>query len=85
MAEAIQTIRVDCPSCKGHGYNATAAGETMCTQCEGAGELQKDVPYKFETHGKWTNDEKAEVFGLPLSEVRDAGHSAGDDHQFDGN
>ncbi len=40
--------------------------------------LEKEVDYKFDTHGRFTQDELAEAFGLEPDQVHDAGHSVGD-------
>lgn len=82
-----QVLRIDCPQCKGKGYKGTSGAETPCngpseeagaTGCGGSGVLEREVGFKFETQGKWSVEEKAEAFGIPVEEVRDADHSTGD-------
>ncbi len=75
-----QVVRIDCPECKGNGYVREKGGttESMCMKCEGAGTLEKEIPYKFETNGRISSDEKAEIFDLPVEQVSDGGHSIGD-------
>lgn len=73
-----QILRVDCNTCKGKGYVTEAGSERVCGSCEGRGTIEKEVPYKFESNGRWEKEEIAEVFELPVDQIVDAGHSAGD-------
>lgn len=73
-----QILRIDCNTCKGKGYVTKPTGEEACEACGGSGTLEKEVPFKFETNGKWSNEEKAEAFEIPVDQVVDAGHSTGD-------
>lgn len=75
-----QTLRIDCTVCQGKGYVKRAAtnDEIYCEKCEGRGSLEKEVGYKFESHGKWSREEIAEEFGISADQVRDEGHSNGD-------
>lgn len=73
-----QILRIDCNTCKGKGYTTVAGAESVCASCEGRGTMEKEVPYKFESNGRWEKDELAEVFELPVDQIVDAGHSAGD-------
>lgn len=76
--ERVQILRIDCSTCKGRGYETVTTGERACSACEGRGVIEKEVPYKFESNGRWEKDELAEVFELPVEQIVDAGHSAGD-------
>ncbi|OLS15984.1 MAG: hypothetical protein RBG13Loki_0361 [Promethearchaeota archaeon CR_4] len=73
-----QILRIDCNTCKGKGYETTSEGERACSSCEGRGTTEKEVPFKFETNGRWEKEEIAEAFELPVDQITDAGHSAGD-------
>lgn len=74
-----QILRIDCPTCKGHGYiRDSMMVESICGACEGKGALEREMPYKFETNGKWEKEEIAEAFEIPVEEVKDGGHSTGD-------
>lgn len=72
-----QTLRIDCPICKTRGYIESSQGQEMCTRCEGSGLLEKEVPYKFETQGRWDLHEKAAEFGIEVDEASDSGHDDG--------
>lgn len=75
-----QIVRIDCPECRGNGYTRKKGGveEEMCVKCEGAGTLEKEIPYKFESNGRVSLEEKADIFELPVDQVRDANHSTGE-------
>lgn len=73
-----QYLRIDCPSCRGKGYVQTATGEESCGKCDGSGLLEKEVPFKFESNGKWDREDIAEVFEIPVEQVVDKGHDGGD-------
>lgn len=74
-----QILRIDCTTCRGNGYTTTGGSESACEKCSGSGQLEKEVGYKFETMGRWTNEEIAEVFGIKVDEVKDVGHDAPED------
>lgn len=76
--ERTQTLRIDCPQCHGKGYIERNGVQDTCDRCEGAGMLQKEVSYKFETQGRWSQNELAEEFGMSPSEISDSGHSSGE-------
>lgn len=69
-----QVVRIDCTTCKGNGYVRNGAAESMCEKCGGGGVLEREVPYKFETHGVLTDEEKAEIFEMPVDQIEDKGH-----------
>lgn len=73
-----QILRVDCNTCRGQGFIRSAVGEEMCTTCGGNGVIEREVPYKFESNGRWTKEEVAEAFEMPVDQVKDAGHSTGE-------
>lgn len=73
-----QFIRIDCPSCSGNGYVSSGMGESSCERCGGSGLLEKEIDYRFDTHGKISKEDIAREFGVPVQAVRDAGHSAGE-------
>lgn len=73
-----QILRIDCNTCKGRGYVIASDGEQVCSTCQASGSLEKEVPYKFESNGRWNKEELAEVFEVPVEQVVDAGHSAGE-------
>jgi RecJ-like exonuclease len=70
-----QILRRDCPSCQGKGYVVGSTGEAPCEACQGVGLLEKEVPYKFDTLGKRTQEEEAAEWGIPVEELKDAGHA----------
>lgn len=77
--ERKQILRRDCPGCRGNGYVTISGGEERtCERCGGAGVLELEVDYKFDTHGKRTREEEAEAWGVDPSEIVDSGHSTGD-------
>lgn len=84
MPESTQTLRIDCPDCRGNGYTRGQASEVICERCAGGGLLEKEVPFKAETRGRWTREEVAEVFGLEPTFIKDASHSAGNDDPYNG-
>ncbi len=70
-----QILRIDCRACKGAGFVRAQTGETSCNACGGTGLEEKEVPYKFDTNGRFTQEEKAEAFGLPIDQISDKGHA----------
>lgn len=72
-----EILRIDCPTCFGNGYTGQGPSETMCNACGGSGMLERSVPFKFD--GKRSKEEIATAFGLPVGQIRDTGHSAGDE------
>lgn len=73
-----QIIRIDCPTCKGNGYTTKAGQQEACEVCGGTGLREKEVEYKFDTHGHHTREELAEAFEVSVDDVHDGGHSVGD-------
>lgn len=76
-----QILRIDCPKCHGNGYIRTPQGEEACPEeagCGGSGVITREVPYKFETHGRYSKEEIAEHFGVSTEDVKDGGHSTGE-------
>lgn len=71
-----EVIRRDCPDCHGNGYKNVGGVESLCGMCGGAGVLEKEVPFKFD--GKRSREETAELWEIPVDELSDKGHSAGD-------
>lgn len=78
--ERTQVLRIDCNDCRGNGYKRDAKTnvESPCDKCEGRGQLEKEVNFKFETGGKWSPEDLAEVFEIPVEQIRDTGHSTGE-------
>lgn len=76
-----QTLRIDCNNCHGNGYIRAGGGEESCVVCEGRGVIEKEVPYKFETNGKWDREELADVFEIDPSDVSDKGHDVPKDER----
>jgi len=73
-----QILRIDCMVCKTRGYIVENNQETTCPKCGGSGVLEKEVPFKFESQGRWDKDEIAEAFEIPVDQVQDRGHDGGD-------
>ena len=73
-----QIVRIDCTNCRGTGHTAVGGVESLCEPCEGRGMLEREVPFKFETNGRRTKEEIADVFQLPVEQVNDIGHSTGE-------
>ena len=69
-------LRNDCPDCGGKGYKNGQAGEELCDRCEGVGMLEKWVPYQVDP---FEPSEIARIFEIPESQVKDSGHSTGED------
>ena len=76
--ERTQILRIDCVTCRGKGYVQKATCEELCEKCEGRGQLEKEVSYKFDTGGRWGKEEIATLFEVSVDEVKDEGHSNGD-------
>jgi DnaJ-class molecular chaperone len=54
--ERTEIIRRDCKACFGNGYLNKGQGEVACEACGGAGQEEKEVPFKFD--GQRTQEEK---------------------------
>lgn len=70
-----QILRIDCRACHSKGYVMTSTGETSCNACGGTGMEEREVPYKFESQGKWTKEETAQAFEIDVDDVKDEGHA----------
>lgn len=69
-----EILRRDCPTCKGNGYVVAGGSETACSECGGAGLLEKEVDYKHD--GPRTPEELAEIWEVPVEDLDkiDRGH-----------
>lgn len=76
--DRMQTLRIDCPDCVSKGYIQKGAEQELCQRCGGSGMLERDVPFKFETGGKWDKDDVASAFEISPDQVVDRGHDGGE-------
>lgn len=75
-----EILRRDCPTCRGNGFVTKPTGEESCAPCNGSGMIEKEVPYKFDTNGRRTPEELADIWEVPVEDIAaiDKGHSVGD-------
>lgn len=74
-----EILRIDCNACSGRGYKETPTGQESCETCGGSGMLEKEVPFRHDIKERRSVEEVAEIFGIPVEQVKDKGHDAGAD------
>jgi RecJ-like exonuclease len=59
-----EILRKDCPVCNGNGYRTVQENEQVCDNCDGSGQIEKEVAFKFdgdrskeELDSIWNNQE----------------------------
>jgi len=57
-----QIIRMDCQTCRGNGFFMKEGNEAFCEDCNGVGSREKEIPFRFETNGRLTEDEVKQEF-----------------------
>lgn len=43
-----EILRKDCGHCAGNGYTGREPDEQVCENCGGSGQVEKEVPFKFD-------------------------------------
>lgn len=55
-----EILRRDCRKCGGNGYTGIDPNEMPCDMCDGSGQEEKEVPFKFD--GPRTSQEIREIW-----------------------